>query len=135
MASFAPAWWSFWAMPQEMERLLASPKTTATRPSRLSMGRESSKRLRIAAETGHRAQRPGCRELPGSKICYESIMPSIHKVSIALTGEQIDALKAVVEAGEYATTSEVVREAIRDWQYKRELRQEDVRHLRQLWDE
>lgn len=62
-------------------------------------------------------------------------MPSIHKVSIALTGEQIDALKAVVEAGEYATTSEVVREAIRDWQFKRELRQEDIRHLRRLWDE
>lgn len=62
-------------------------------------------------------------------------MASIHKVSIALTGEQIDALKAVVEAGEYATTSEVIREAIRDWQFKRELRQEDIRHLRQLWDE
>lgn len=62
-------------------------------------------------------------------------MATIHKVSIALTGEQINALKAVVDAGEYATTSEVVREAIRDWQFKRELRQDDIRHLRQLWDE
>lgn len=62
-------------------------------------------------------------------------MTSVHKVSIALTGEQIDALKAVVEAGEYATASEVVREAIRDWQFKRENRQEEIRQLRHLWDE
>src|SRR5260221_6323520 len=62
-------------------------------------------------------------------------MADIQKVSIALTGEQLAALKAAVEAGEYATTSEIVREAIRDWQMKRELRQEDVRRLRQLWDE
>lgn len=62
-------------------------------------------------------------------------MPSIHKVSIALTGEQIDALKAAVNTGEYATTSEVIREAIRDWQYKRELRHEDIRQLQRLWDE
>lgn len=62
-------------------------------------------------------------------------MPDIQKVSVALTGEQIGALRAAVEAGEYATTSEIVREAIRDWQFKRELRQEDMRRLRQLWDE
>jgi antitoxin ParD1/3/4 len=59
----------------------------------------------------------------------------IQKVSVALTGEQLAALKDAVEAGEYATTSEIVREAIRDWQLKRELRQDDVRRLRQLWDE
>lgn len=62
-------------------------------------------------------------------------MPEIQKVSVALTGEQIGALKAAVETGEYATTSEIVREAIRDWQFKRELRIEDLRRLRQLWDE
>lgn len=62
-------------------------------------------------------------------------MPEIQKVSIALTGEQIAALKAAVQTGEYATTSEIVREAIRDWQFKRELRAEDLKRLRQLWDE
>lgn len=61
-------------------------------------------------------------------------MANIEKVSVALTGEQISALKAAVEAGEYATTSEIVREAVRDWQLKRELRQEDIKRLRQLWD-
>ena len=62
-------------------------------------------------------------------------MPDIQKVSVALTAEQVAALKAAVDAGEYATTSEIVREAIRDWQLKRELRQEDIERLRQLWDE
>lgn len=62
-------------------------------------------------------------------------MPDVQKISIALTGEQIGALRAAVETGEYATTSEIVREAIRDWQFKRELRQEDLKRLRQLWDQ
>ena len=35
-------------------------------------------------------------------------MPDIQKVSVALTGEQIAALKAAVETGEYATTSEII---------------------------
>src|SRR5258708_17703632 len=37
MARVAPAAWGFWAMPQAMERLLASPKTTAVLPARLIM--------------------------------------------------------------------------------------------------
>jgi antitoxin ParD1/3/4 len=66
---------------------------------------------------------------------WRRIVADIQKVSVALTGAQLAALKAAVEAGEYATTSEIVREAIRDWQFKRELRQEDIKRLRQLWDE
>jgi antitoxin ParD1/3/4 len=62
-------------------------------------------------------------------------MPDVQKISVALTGEQLAALKAAVETGEYATTSEIIREAVRDWQFKRELRQEDVKRLRKLWDE
>lgn len=61
-------------------------------------------------------------------------MANIAKVSVALTSEQVASLKAAVDAGEYATTSEIVREAVRDWQLKRELRHEDVNWLRQLWD-
>jgi len=62
-------------------------------------------------------------------------MATVEKVSVALTNEQVSALKAAVDAGEYATTSEIVREAVRDWQLKRELRQEDIKRLRQMWDE
>ena len=61
-------------------------------------------------------------------------MSDIQKVSLALTSEQVAVLKAAVEAGEYATASEIVREALRDWQLKRQLRQEDVKRLQQLWD-
>ncbi len=62
-------------------------------------------------------------------------MSDIRKISVALTGEQIAALKAAVDAGEYATTSEIVREALRDWRHKRETCAEDVKRLRLLWDE
>jgi antitoxin ParD1/3/4 len=62
-------------------------------------------------------------------------VPNVEKLSIALTGEQAAAIRAAVETGEYATTSEAIREAVRDWQMKRELRQEDIKRLRQLWDE
>jgi antitoxin ParD1/3/4 len=62
-------------------------------------------------------------------------MPDIQKISVALTGEQVTALKSAVETGEYATTSEIIREALRDWQFKRELRGEDLKRLRQLWSQ
>lgn len=61
-------------------------------------------------------------------------MSSIEKVSVMLTGEQISSLNAAVETGEYATTSEIVREAVRDWQIKHDLRKKDIKQLRQLWD-
>jgi antitoxin ParD1/3/4 len=62
-------------------------------------------------------------------------MPNVEKISVALTTEQVGLLRAAVDAGEYATTSEIVREALRDWQMKRSLRDADVRRLRELWDE
>jgi len=62
-------------------------------------------------------------------------MANVEKVSVALTAEQVAVLRSVVAAGEYATTSEVVREALRDWQLKRQLQQDDIRRLRQLWQE
>jgi antitoxin ParD1/3/4 len=62
-------------------------------------------------------------------------LADIQKISIALTAEQVNSLKAAVETGEYATTSEIVREALRDWQWKRELRGEDLKRMRELWNE
>ncbi|MFO1101073.1 MAG: type II toxin-antitoxin system ParD family antitoxin [Xanthobacteraceae bacterium] len=62
-------------------------------------------------------------------------MAGIEKISVALTAEQVAALRAAVDAGEYATTSEIVREAVRDWQLKREFRREDINRLRELWDQ
>jgi len=62
-------------------------------------------------------------------------MSNIEKVSVALTSEQIAALRSAVDSGEYATTSEIVREAVRDWQLKRQLREDDIKRLRQMWDQ
>jgi len=62
-------------------------------------------------------------------------MANVEKVSVALTSEQVATLRAAVDAGEYATTSEIVREAVRDWQLKRKHQREDLRALRRFWDE
>lgn len=62
-------------------------------------------------------------------------MANVEKLSVALTGEQVAALRTAVDSGEYATTSEIIREAVREWQIKRQLRQEDIQRLRLLWDE
>jgi antitoxin ParD1/3/4 len=62
-------------------------------------------------------------------------MPNVEKLSIALTTQQADLLREAVDSGEYATASEVVRDAMRIWQEKWEARQADIRKIRQLWDE
>ena len=66
-----------------------------------------------------------------TSLTFEQIgaMPDVQKVSVALTGEQLGALRAAVETGEYATTTRLFSEAIRDWQFKRELRQENLKRL------
>jgi antitoxin ParD1/3/4 len=65
----------------------------------------------------------------------ENNMPRIQRVNVALPEEQIAAMNAAVEAGEYATAGEVVRDALRDWQVKRECRSAGIERLRALWDE
>lgn len=62
-------------------------------------------------------------------------MPQIQKISVALTAEQVEVLKSAVDSGEYATTSEIIREALRDWQRQRALRGEELNRLRALWNE
>ena len=62
-------------------------------------------------------------------------MANVEKMSVAVTPQQAAAMREAVEAGEYATASEIVREAVRDWQAKRELRHDNIRRLRQRWDE
>ncbi len=44
------------------------------------------------------------------------------------------ALERVVDAGEFADSGSIVREAIRDWQLERDLHGDDIRRLRKLWD-
>lgn len=60
---------------------------------------------------------------------------SIEKISIALPPEMIASLRKAVAAGEYSSSSEVVREALRDWTHKRELQQTGIEELRQMWQQ
>ena len=62
-------------------------------------------------------------------------MPNVEKISVALPPEMVAVVRQAVDAGEYASSSEVVREALRDWTQKRSLRQQGVEELRQLWRE
>jgi antitoxin ParD1/3/4 len=62
-------------------------------------------------------------------------MPSVEKISIALPPEMVAQLRQAVDTGEYASSSEVVRDALRDWTHKRQLQQNGVAELRQLWQQ
>jgi antitoxin ParD1/3/4 len=61
--------------------------------------------------------------------------PTVEKISIALPPEMAAIVRQAVEAGDYSSSSEVIREALRDWNRKRLLRQQGVDELRQLWQE
>lgn len=61
-------------------------------------------------------------------------MPTvIEKISVALPRQMVAEVRGAVETGEYASSSEVIRDALRDWAQKRSLRKQGVEQLRQLW--
>ena len=62
-------------------------------------------------------------------------MATVEKVSIALTRDMAALVRQAVESGEYASSSEVVRDALRDWKTKRDLREKQIEELRWLWRE
>jgi len=62
-------------------------------------------------------------------------MSTVEKISIALPPEMVALVRQAVETGEYASSSEVVRDALRDWSQKRSLRQQGLAELRQVWRE
>jgi antitoxin ParD1/3/4 len=49
-------------------------------------------------------------------------MGAIERLTITLPTEMAGVVKGAVDDGDYASTSEVIREALRDWKLKRELR-------------
>lgn len=44
-------------------------------------------------------------------------------------------MKGAVDSGEYASASEVIREALREWRLRQPLRQAEVERLRKAWAE
>ena len=59
-------------------------------------------------------------------------MPTVEKLSIALPAEMAALLREAVESGEYASASEVVRDALRTWKRKRKLETLELSELRRL---
>lgn len=62
-------------------------------------------------------------------------MATVEKISIALTHDLADLVRQAVENGDYASSSEVIRDALRDWKMKRTIQQQQLEELRRLWTE
>lgn len=57
-------------------------------------------------------------------------MAELERMTITMPGELAAVVKAAVEEGGYASTSEVVREAVRDWKIKRAIQHEEIASLK-----
>ena len=62
-------------------------------------------------------------------------MSRVERVTVTLTAPMADSMRAAVAGGEYATTSEVIRDALRLWEARREIRTKELAALRRAWDE
>ena len=70
------------------------------------------------------------------KVILWVYMPTtVEKITIALPSEMMASMRQAIDAGEYATSSEVVRDALHAWNNKRQMQQNGVAELRQLWQE
>jgi antitoxin ParD1/3/4 len=58
------------------------------------------------------------------------LMNTMERITITLTPEMARTLRGAVEAGEYASSSEIIREALRDWRHKRALQAQELADLR-----
>jgi antitoxin ParD1/3/4 len=59
-------------------------------------------------------------------------MSNVEKISISLPKEMVASMKEVVASGTYASTSEIMRDALRVWQEKQLRIQEQMAKLRQM---
>lgn len=57
-------------------------------------------------------------------------MSTVEKISVALPPEMVALVREAVDTGEYASSSEVIREALRTWKHERSLRQQALVELR-----
>jgi antitoxin ParD1/3/4 len=61
-------------------------------------------------------------------------MSNVEKITIALTPEMAGFVRMVVGSGEFASTSEAIRDALREWKEKRDLLGFSIEELRELVD-
>lgn len=59
-------------------------------------------------------------------------MSKLERITVTMPAEMAAKLRAAVDAGAYATSSEIVREAVRAWVDKEERRQAELAHIRAL---
>jgi antitoxin ParD1/3/4 len=59
-------------------------------------------------------------------------MSTVEKITIALTPEMAGFVRQAVDAGEYASTSEAIRDAVREWKERRDLLGYTADELRQM---
>jgi antitoxin ParD1/3/4 len=62
-------------------------------------------------------------------------MSNVERMTVVFPAPMAEQLRAAVESGEYASTSEAVRDAVRLWGDRRDLRQREIEMLRRAWDE
>jgi antitoxin ParD1/3/4 len=62
-------------------------------------------------------------------------MSNIERMTVVFPEPMAAKIRAAVATGEYASTSEVVREAVRLWNGRRQLRHEEIEALRRAWDD
>jgi antitoxin ParD1/3/4 len=62
-------------------------------------------------------------------------MANVSKISVALTPEMTELVQQAVASGDYASGSEVIREALREWKLRRALRAQEHAELQRLWAE
>ena len=62
-------------------------------------------------------------------------MAKIEPVTVVLPAETLESARAAVESGEYASTSEVVRDAMRLWEDHRALQAQEITRLRKAYEE
>ena len=55
---------------------------------------------------------------------------SVERVTVTLTTDMAETIKAAVNSGDYASNSEIVREALRDWRLKQLTQRRELETLR-----
>lgn len=56
-------------------------------------------------------------------------------LTVSLSPQQVSRLQDAVESGSYASNSEVVRDALRLWEQREEMRQLEIKRLKQAYDD
>jgi antitoxin ParD1/3/4 len=55
---------------------------------------------------------------------------TVERITITLTADMAEDVRAAVQAGDYASSSEIVRDALREWRHSRLLRQNEIERLK-----